>query len=542
MVKDFKYSEDARAALAEGIKEVYGLLSTTYGPWGCNVVMDDENGNLLLSSQTYSILRNLKSKDLFVDEGIQMAKEAALNTERLAGDGSVMTLLFINEMISRGKQFIAAGANPVIMGRGLKKALPAALRKIKEMAEPFTKDKLLKMLQYELSDDKLAEIVFKGYEKAGKDGTVIVKEGHGLQTELEYPEGFEIPGGYLPEDLYPNKENNVKTMYQPYILVADRVIDRFARLLPLLEQIVDARAGLIIAAEDLQGEALTLLNNNIRKKVFDAAVIKVPGIGRRKTDLFNDLALVTGGCVLNDETPVNFENVKLSDLGRAAEVRIEKNKTLFLGGGGEKEAIHKQAERIKEYMNANETEFMNKNQYRERIGSLEGRIAVIRVGGHSLLQMHEETHKIQSALAFVRAVMDGGVLSGGGSALVAISEKLRDDFQNEAQEEEKAGKMLLSDALRSPARFFISKDGWGETESLKKMADSAGKIGYNAVKHEFTDMKEEGIFDAATVVATALHQAVSVVYEWLNAEVLMVSVDPDQEDIALMKQGVPVMR
>ncbi|WMJ88817.1 chaperonin GroEL [Anaerocolumna sp. MB42-C2] len=542
MIKNFKYSEDARAALAEGIQEVYKLLSSTFGPTGCNAVLDDENGNLLLSSQTYSILRNLKAKDLFVDEGIQLAKEAAFNTERLAGDGSVMTLLFINEMINQGKRLMAAGANPVILGRGLKKALPAVLKKIKELAQPFTKEKLLELLQYELADEKLTKLVYDAYEKVGKDGTVIVKEGHGLKTELEFMEGFEIPGGYLTESICPNLKSNVKIMQQPYILITDGIINQFAQLLPVLEQIVETNAGLIIIAEEIQGEALTLLISNIQKKVFNAVAIKAPGIGRRKADLLNDLAVVTGGCVCS-ENAVTLENVKLSELGRAGEVRIEKNKTLFLNSRGTKEAVKKRVEIIKEYIQSNETEFLDKNQYYERIGNLEGKIAFIRVGGHTLLQMHEETHKIQSALAFVRAVAKGGVLSGGGSALAAIANILVDSFYDKNDlKDEILGKLLILDALRAPAGIIVRKDGLGEKESLKIMEDSAGKIGYNLVKHEFTDMKAAGIFDAAAVVTTALHQAVSVVYEWLYADVLMVSVQPDQEDIELMKQGVPIMR
>jgi chaperonin GroEL len=543
MVKDFKSSEAARDALAKGIQEVFRLLAGTYGPTGCNAIMDDENGNLLLSSQTYSMLRNLKSNDLFVDEGMQMAKEAALNTERLVGDGSVMTLLFINEMINQAKQWIAAGAGPVIMARALKKALPVVEEQLKEMAEPFSKENLLKVLQYELADEKLAKVVFDAYEKVGNEGTVIVKEGHGLSTELEYLEGFEIPNGYLSEKMCLNLQDKVKNVYQPYILIVDQVISQFAQLLPVLEQIVDAKASLIIIAEDIQGEALTLLVNNVQKKIFDATVIKAPGIGRRKKDLLEDLAIVTRSTVLNNENPITLANVKLSDLGRANEVRIEKNRTLFLEGKGSLEAIAKQIEKINQYMNANETEFMNKNQYHERIGCLRGKIAVIRVGAPSLIQMHEETHRIQSALAFVRAVINGGVLSGGGSALTAISERLREDFkQAEDSMDAIYGKLLLLEALKAPAKTFVYKDGLGVMESLKVMTDSEGRIGYNVITHEFRDMKNAGIYDASTVVLTALNQAVSVVYEWLFTEVLMVSVSPDQEDMALMKQGVPIMR
>lgn len=549
MIKDFKSSEAARDALAKGIQEVCRLLTGTFGPAGCNVIMDDENGNLLLSSQTYSILRNLKSKDLFVDEGMQMAKEAALNTERLAGDGTVMTLLFINEMINQGKQMIAAGANPVIMARGLKKALPCAEQKIKEKAEPFSNESLRQLLQYELSDETLTDIVFNAYEKVGSEGSVIVKEGHGLTTELEYLEGFEVPNGYLSEKMCPDLQNNVKYMYHPYILIVDQVINQFTQLLPVLEQIVDSKAGLIIIADDIKDEAMTLLTHNVQKKVFDVTVIKAPGIGRRKRDLLEDLAIVTGGIVLDNENPINLANVKLTDLGEASEVRIEKNRTLFMEGGGDKEAISKRIKKINEYIRANETEFMNKNQYRERIGNLDGRVAVIRVGAPSLLQMHEETHRIESALAFIRAVTDDGILPGGGSTLAAISDSLWESIQKAAETADTAdtadirdGKLLLLEAMKAPARTFIQKGGLGEKESLKRMADSAGYIGYNVVTKEFTDMKKAGIYDAAAVVITALNQAVSVVYEWLCTEVLMVSVSPDQEDLSLMKQGVPIMR
>lgn len=541
MVKDFKYSDAARSAVAEGIQEVYRLLLATYGPAGGNAVMDDENNNLLLSSQTYSILRNLKSNDLFVDTGIQLAREAALNTERLAGDGSVITLLFMNEMICQAKRLIAAGINPVMLGKGLKKALPVVEEKIRETAEAYNREKLLQMLQYELTDEKLAEIVYKSYEKVGKNGTVIVKEGHGFYTEFEYLEGFEMAGGYLSESLCMNLKDKVNTLYNPYVLIVDGEIHEFAQLLPVLEQIVDAGASLVIAAEDIKGEALTLMVSNIRKKVFHAAVVKAAGIGRRKKDLLKDLAVVTGGCVLGGDSPLSLSTVTLSDLGRAAEVRIEKNRTIFFSGYGKKEEVVKQITRIKEYINAKDTDFMNKNQYYERIGNLEGKIAVIRVGGASLLQMHEETHKIQSALAFIRAVTDKGVLSGGGSALAFISAVLRTELQD-GREEEKQGELLLLDAIMAPAKAFVLKEGLGEKESLKIMIESGGRIGYNVVKHKFSDMKEDGIFDAAAVVLTAMDQAVSVVYEWLQSEVLMVSVRPDQEDIALMKQGVPIMR
>jgi chaperonin GroEL len=543
MVKGFKSSEDARTALANGIHEVYRLLSGTFGPYGCSAIMEDENGNLLLSAQTYSMLRNLKSKDLFVDEGMQMAKEAALNTQRLVGDGSVMTLLFINDMIDRGRHMIAAGVNPVIMSRGLKKAFPVVQKKVIEMAEPFSKENLLPILRYELAEENLAQIIFDAYDKLGMEGIVIVKEGHGLVTELEYQEGFEIASGYLSEKMCLDMQDNRKIIKQPYILIVDQVINKFTTLLPVLEQIVAEKAGLVIVAEDIQGEALTLLVHNIQKKVFDAAVIKAHGIGRWKTDLLEDLAVVTGGYVIGNQNPITVENVKLTDLGRACEVRIEKNKTLFLEGRGNRDSITKRIEKIIEYINANETEFMNKIQYRERIGNLTGKVAVIRVGSPSLVQMHEETHRIQSALSFVRAVINGGVLPGGGSALVSISEKLRDSLPDHTtMQEEYAGRLLLFQAIKAPAITFIRKEGLGEKESLEIMSNSAGQIGYNAVTHEFTDMRIAGIYDSASVIVTALNQAVSVVYEWLNTEVLMVNVAPDQEDIELMKKGVPIMR
>ncbi|HEX2975625.1 MAG TPA: chaperonin GroEL [Bacteroidales bacterium] len=541
MVKDFKTADQARAALAEGMQQVCRLLSGTYGPTGCNVVMDDENGNLLLSAQTYSVLRNLKSKDLFLDEGIQMAKEAAWNTKRLAGDGSVTTLLFMEAMICQGKWLIAAGANPVMLGRGLKKALPVVKNKIKEMAEPFLEKKLLQLLQYELKDDRLAEMLYNTYQKVGMEGTVIVKEGHGLSTELVFLEGFAIASGCLP--MYRDEKDNRRSVYQPYILIVDCVIDRFAQLLPVLEQIVDSKAALIIVAEDIRGEARTLLQSNIQKKVLDAAVIKTPGIGRRKADLLQDLAVFTGGCVIDKDHPLTLENVKLYDLGRAGEVRIEQGRTMFLEGRGDRERITRRIANIKEQIYAKDTEYMNKDPYQERIGNLEGSIAVIQVGAPSLLQMHEETHRIQSALAFVRAVVSGGVLPGGGSALAAVSGMLWDSFHEDpGPEEEKLGKLMLLEAIKAPARTFLRKDGMGEKESLKIMTDSAGRTGYDIIKHEFTDMKEAGIYDAVTVAATALEQAVSVVYEWLRTEVLMVSVSPDREDITLMKQGVPIMR
>lgn len=544
MIKDFKSSTKAREALAEGMQEVCRLLSVTFGPFGNNVIMDDEKGNLLLSAQTNSVLRNLRSKDLFVNEGIEMAKEAALNTERLTGDGSVMTLLFINEMIDMGKRLIAAGVNPVIMARGLKKALPVITDEINKMAEPFTDYNLRKMLEYELKDDELTDIVVRAHENVGNDGTIIVKEGHGLKTELEFTEGFEVANGYLSDEMIIDLKSGIKTMHQPYILITDQVISSFSVLLPVLEQIVDAKAELLIVAEDVQGEALTLLINNNKKRIFKVVAVRAPGIGRRKADLLQDLATFTGGCVLNNENPVTLDHIKLKELGRVSEVRIERARTFFLGGNGDKKIITDRVRQIKEMIELNETEFMNKDQYRERIGNLEGKIAVIRVGAPTLLQMHEETHRIQSALAFIRATSSGGVLAGGGSTLAAISDLLINSNLNNitGRSAEENGKYILYEALKAPAKAFLSKEGLGVKEAIKIMSDTKGEVGYNAVTREFANMKEAGIYDASEVVITALSQAVSVIYEWLCTEVLMISVSPDQEDIALIKQGVPIMR
>ncbi len=542
MIKAFKTAEEARESLAAGIQEVYRLLLGTYGPGGTNAVMDDENGNLLLSAQTSSILRNLKSKDLFVDEGIQLAKEAALNTECIAGDGSVLTLIFIREMIYQAKRLIAGGANPVILGRGLKKIIPVIEEKIKEMAEPFTRDGLMRALQYELAEEELAHLIFEAYEKVGKSGTVLVKEGHGLSTELEIREGFEITGGYLSEQLRLEKEKGVTIFYKPYILLTDQTITKFSKLLPLLEQIVAANEALIIVAEDIKEEALTLFLQNINKKIFRAAVIKIPGIGRRKADMLEDLSVYTGGTLFTGNHPLTLETATLSDLGRTSEIRIEKNKILFLGGAGNMEKRMKQIKKIKEHMETGDTEILNKNQYRERIGNLTGKVAVIRVGAPSLLQMHEETHRIQSALAFITAA-GAGVLPGGGSALAAISGLLQKELLKSNETEEiRLGEWLVLEALKAPVSALLRKESLGEKEAILRIQNSAGKIGYNVVTHEFTDMIKAGIFDSVTTVVTALNQAASVVYEWLNTQILMVSVSPDREDIALQKQGVPIMR
>lgn len=543
MIKEMKYGAEARKNMAEGIHQICRILLGTYGPLGQNVIMDDEKGNLLLSAQASSVLMNHKSKDLFIDEGVQLAKEAVLNTQQYVGDGSVLTAVLMDAMVKKGEQYISAGYNPVTMGKGLKKILPLIEKELDLIGEPIAMERLKKSLYLELEDAELMDLVTKAYEQVGMEGIVLVKEGNGLSTELQLTEGMELSGGYLSPKMCLSGYGGTVSLQQPYILIVEGIIQKFSDLLPILQKVMDKNGELLIIADDIVGEALTLLNMNIQKKVFRAIAVKSVGIGKRKTDLLHDLACYTGGIVLDQENPVKLSNVELKDLGRAAEIQVGPSKTLVMDGKGKKEDIQKRMEGIFEHIEKYGTEMMDKEQYLSRIGALNGKVAVIQVGAPTLLEMHEQTHRIQAALSFVRAAVKGGVVSGGGSALAYIGMKLSTALGSPFEsEDELMGAGLMLDALFAPAKAFARMDGVGEKETLKIMSESKGSLGYDIISHNYVNMKEHGILDSLLVLKEALRQASSVTYEWLATDVLMVSSAPDKEDIELMKQGVPILR
>lgn len=510
MVKSFQYAPKSRDCLAQGIEEVYKLVVGNTEFESPNVIVEDENKNLLLSPSPYYILRNLKSPNLDKDLGIQMAKTAVLNTIQNVGGGAALTMQFMYKMIQLAMPLIASDASPILLRKGLKKAYFEISKDIEAYKKPVSSDELAGMLKDEFESEENVNLVVSAYQKVGKEGIVLVKEGKRKETLLDIKRGFILNTSAAEKITFEN----------PYLLIVDYVIQDFTSLLPILEQVVKDNRPLFIVAEDFSGEIQALIRENVKKKVFRVATMKAPGIGRKKEDTLQDLAIATGTIVLKKDAYTTLEDIKLSDLGRASEVRMQANQTIISGGKGKAKLIHKQIMGIKDYIEKNETQWMDQEQYLERIGMLSGKIAVIEVGGYSLIEMHEEAQKIQVMLNYTREVLKQGVFEGGYQELAVLA-KIRQDMLEEkgfdnSERDIMLGERILLKALQEP--FAIEK-----RQEYVNHCSNTKKIGMS-------------------FLTVSLSQSVSTVFEWLSAEILLTSTKLDKEDLELLKKGVPVMR
>lgn len=539
MLKDMKYNREATQTMAEGILLVCRILEPTYGPSGLSVVVENSSKTVIITSSSSLILHEFKSEDLFLDEGVQLIRDAVLNTEEQVGDGSTLTALLVKGMVEEGLKYLAANISPVYMRRGLKKALTEVLRIIdKSTVHINDSDILIEAVKASCNNYEIAKMAVKAYEKVSNQGVVLVKPSNRVENYVEYEEGMQLKQGYL-SSLFCSKGLNQIKYKNPYIFITDYKLTTFNQILPMLEQIMPTSKPVIIVADEVTGEALTMLIHNHSQGIFKTVVIKAEGYKSRKDDLLEDLAILTGGVVIKEGRGDELQKVTLDMLGQAKEVTVTKEHTTIIGGMGQDWQIRNRLKEIQEIIEDEKTNEYDKEKYRERIGRLNHGVAVMYAGGRTSQEIRENKTRMESAVKTVRNIVDGGLIPGGGSFLQQVSRVL--EKTNIENEEEGYGVKLLQAACITPMKILCKLNGMNI--GMLNIGNNDDKIlGYDVEHERVADMQEIGVMDPSIVVKMALNQAVSVVYEWLDSAVLMVSTAPDREDIELMKQGVPIMR
>lgn len=549
MLKDMKFNREAIQTMAEGILLVCRILEPTYGPSGLNIVMENSSKTVVVTSSSSLILQDFKTEELFLDEGVQLIRDAVLNMGELVGDGSSLMALLVKGMVQEGLKYLAAGVSSMYMRKGLKKALKKALDIIDESTQYISgTDSLIEAVKSSCHDYDIAKMAVEAYEEVSNQGVVLVKPSNSVDHHVEYEEGMRLKQGYL-SPLFCTKGKDCIKYSNPYILITDYTISSFHAILPILEQIMTIGNPIIIIAEDVVGEALTMLIQNHVQGILKTVAIKAEGYKSRKEDLLEDLAILTGGALIKESKGDELEKITLDMLGKAKEVTITKEHTTIIGGMGQDWKIANRIKEITEIIEDEKTNPYDKEKYRERIGRLNTGVAVLHAGGRTSQEIRENKTRMEAAVKTVRNILDGGMIPGGGSLLNQLSNRLDETYiENEV---ERYGVSLLKAACRVPLRTLCKFSGLDihiidskchDTKDNATKNNATKLLGYDVEKNQVVDMQESGIMDSSLVVKMALNQAVSVVYEWLDSAVLMVSTAPDREDIELMKQGVPIMR
>ena len=537
-----KYGEDARTVIAVGMLSITSLIEATYGPRGGNVVFQRVGGGVTATSCASVIMEDMKLTNPYMDEGVQLVRQAMKNVGDQAGDGATLTALLIKRMVKEGMKYLAAGANPVMMRRGLKQSLEYVENELKKYSIPIKeKQELIRVIESFGLEDSMAQLVFEAYDTVANQGIVLVKSSSGTSSYLKFEDGMQLKSGYISAG-FCEKEEKTITFHNPYILVADTKITSFSSLLPLLEQVVKSKAPLLLIAEDVQGEALSMLLHNKKKQIFQVVAVQAEGYKARKKDILQDIATFTGTKVISREKGDCIEKVSLTMLGRAKEVKVSKDTTTILGGRGVAWEVENRIREIQKQIDDDRTVEYDKNQFRERIGRLNTKIAIISVGSYSTIQAEEEKIQVESAVKTARRALTQGIVPGGGSCLFYIA----NHWVNQSNDvEESFGEFMLKQALMEPIACLMKS--YGEAKGieivglLEEMKVEDRVLGFDLRTGKITDMKEVGIMDAFSVILTALEQAVSTIYEWLCIGGAMISIGPDREDLALMKEGVPLM-
>ena len=528
MAKEIKYGSEARAALERGVNQLADTVKVTLGPKGRNVVLDKSFGAPLITNDGVTIAKEIELEDGFENMGAQLIREVAAKTNDVAGDGTTTATVLAQAMINEGMKNLAAGANPIILRKGMKKATEAAVEAIAEMSSKVTgRDQIAKVAAISAADEEVGELVADAMEKVSNDGVITIEESKTMKTELDLVEGMQFDRGYLSAYFSTDMEKMVAELDDPYILITDKKITNIQEILPLLEQIVQSGKKLLIIAEDIEGEALTTLIVNKLRGTFSVCAVKAPGYGDRRKAMLEDIAILTGGTVISEEVGLELKDATLDQLGRAKSVKVEKENTVIVDGEGDKDAIQARLGQIKAQIEETTSEF-DKEKLQERLAKLSGGVAVIRVGAATETEMKESKLRLEDALAATKAAVEEGIIFGGGSAYIHASKdvkKLADSLKGD----EKTGAEIVLRALEAPLRKIVENAGLEGSVVVNKVKESAVGVGYNALTGEYVDMVKDGILDPAKVTRTALQNATSVASTFLTTE----------SAVATIKEPVP---
>ena len=533
MAKEIKYGAEAREALGAGVNKLADTVRVTLGPKGRNVVLDKSYGAPLITNDGVTIAKEIELEDPFENMGAQLVKEVATKTNDVAGDGTTTATVLAQAMIDEGIKNLAAGANPIILRRGMKKATDCAVEAIANMSSKVTgKDQIAKVASISAGDEEVGQLVADAMEKVSNDGVITIEESKTMKTELDVVEGMQFDRGYISAYMATDMDKMEAVLDNPYILITDKKISNIQEILPLLEQIVQNGAKLLIIAEDVEGEALTTLIVNKLRGTFNVVAVKAPGYGDRRKEMLKDIAILTGGQVISEELGLELKDATFEQLGRAKSVKVQKENTVIVDGEGSKGEIEARIAQIKAQIAETTSEF-DKEKLQERLAKLSGGVAVIRVGAATETEMKENKLRLEDALAATKAAVEEGIIAGGGSAYIHASKevaKLADTLSGD----EKTGANLILKALEAPLYHIAHNAGLEGAVIINKVKESNVGTGFDALHEEYVDMVQAGILDPAKVTRSALQNATSVASTLLTTESVVANI---KEDAPAMPAG-----
>ncbi|MDE6363898.1 MAG: chaperonin GroEL [Lachnospiraceae bacterium] len=537
MAKEIKYGAEARKTLETGVNKLADTVSVTLGPKGRNVVLDKSFGAPLITNDGVTIAKEIELEDAFENMGAQLVKEVATKTNDVAGDGTTTATVLAQAMINEGMKNLAAGANPIILRKGMKKATNCAVEAIASMSSKVNgKQHIARVATVSSGDEEVGNMVADAMEKVSGDGVITIEESKTMQTELDLVEGMQFDRGYISAYMATDMDKMEATMEDPYILITDKKISNIQEILPVLEQVVQSGAKLLIIAEDVEGEALTTLIVNKLRGTFNVVAVKAPGYGDRRKAMLEDIAILTGGQVISEELGLDLKEATLEQCGRAKSVKVQKENTIIVDGEGDKAAIDARISQIKKQVEETTSDF-DKEKLQERLAKLAGGVAVIRVGAATETEMKEAKLRMEDALNATRAAVEEGIIAGGGSAYIHASKKVA-ELVDTLEGDEKTGAKIVLKALDAPLHIIVANAGLEGSVIVNKVRESKAGVGFDAAKEEYVDMVEAGILDPVKVTRSALQNACSVASTLLTTESVVANI---KEDTPAMPAGGPGM-
>ena len=533
MAKELKYGTEARAALEAGVDKLANTVRVTIGPKGRNVVLDKSFGVPLITNDGVTIAKEIELEDAFENMGAQLVKEVATKTNDVAGDGTTTATVLAQAMIKEGMKNLEAGANPIILRRGMKKATDTAVEAIASMSQKVSgKDQIAKVAAISAGDEGVGNLVADAMEKVSNDGVITIEESKTMQTELDLVEGMQFDRGYISAYMATDMDKMEAVLDDPYVLITDKKISNIQEILPVLEQIVQSGARLLIIAEDIEGEALTTLIVNKLRGTFNVVAVKAPGYGDRRKAMLEDIAILTGGQVISEELGLELKDTTLDMLGRAKSIKVQKENTVIVDGEGDKAAIEARISQIRAQIEETTSEF-DKEKLQERLAKLAGGVAVIRVGAATETEMKESKLRMEDALNATRAAVEEGIIAGGRSAYIHASKevaKLADTLEGD----ERTGAKVILKALEAPLYYIAANAGLEGAVIINKVKESEPGMGFDAAKENYVNMVEAGILDPVKVTRSALQNATSVASTLLTTESVVANI---KEDVPPMPAG-----
>ena len=533
MAKEIKYGAEARAALEAGVNQLADTVRVTLGPKGRNVVLDKSFGAPLITNDGVTIAKEIELEDAFENMGAQLVKEVATKTNDVAGDGTTTATVLAQAMVNAGMKNLAAGANPIILRKGMKKATACAVETIGKMSQKVNgKEHIARVAAISAGDEAVGQLVADAMEKVSNNGVITIEESKTMQTELDLVEGMQFDRGYISAYMATDMDKMEAVLDNPYILITDKKISNIQEILPLLEQIVQSGATLLIIAEDVEGEALTTLIVNKLRGTFNVVAVKAPGYGDRRKAMLEDIAILTGGTVISSELGYELKDTTMDMLGRAKSVKVQKENTVIVDGEGDKEALQSRIAQIKKQIEETTSDF-DREKLQERLAKLSGGVAVIRVGAATETEMKEAKLRLEDALAATRAAVEEGIICGGGSAYIHASKEVA-KLAASLEGDEKTGAGIVLKALEAPLYHIAANAGLEGSVIINKVRESEVGVGFDALKEEYVDMVSAGILDPAKVTRSALQNATSVASTLLTTESVVANI---KEETPAMPAG-----